>query len=125
MEEKRRKVINKNSKIAWQQQLVNIASDVREKERLEKLKKEKSEKGIDRDSHNRKYIATRIRTYITEGMHPKEAVKRVIEEEKEIVEQFDYLTKNGLDIRKIFANWAQNPHYNYVEKPFEVEDDGR
>ena len=125
MEEKKRKVINKNSKIAWKQQLGNIVSEVYEKERLEKLKKEKSEKGIDRDSHNRKYIATKIRMYKKDGKSEKDAVNKVIEEEKEIVKQFDYLTKNGLDIREIFANWSKNPRYDYVEKPFVDEDDGR
>ena len=123
--EERRKVINPNTKILWKSEINNIGKEIHDKENAQYLKKEKREKGIDRDSHNRRYIATRIRTYMAEGMSPKEAVKRVIKEEKEIVEQFGYLTKNGLDIEEIFSNWAQNNHYNYVEKPFVVEDDGR
>ena len=58
-------------------------------------------------------------------MKEKDAIEKVINEEKEVVAQFDYLTKNGLDIKKIFATWGNNPHYATKDKPYSNEAEGR
>ncbi len=119
------KGINKRSKIAWKYEISKINQQAKREELKEYLRAEKSQKGIDRDSHNRQYIATKIKQYISEGIKEDEAIEKVIQEEKEVVDQFNYLTKNGLDIRKIFSNWARNPHYGLVDNPFLNKDEGR
>ncbi len=119
------KRINKRSKIAWRQEISKIQEQTRKKSFSEYLKAEKHQKGLDKDTHNRNYIVTKIRQYIAEGMKKEKAVERVIEEEKEVVEEFDYLTKNGLDIRVVFSNWANNPNHKMVNEPFSNKDDER
>ena len=108
MGELKRKKINKRTKIAWKLEISKIESELAAKERKEKLDRQRKERGLDKDNYNRNYITEKIVQYMSEGMQKTDAIKRVIEEEKEIVKSFEYLKDAGLDLRVVFYNWASN-----------------
>lgn len=119
------KKISKNSKIAWKNQINIITYKTNDKMNRENLIKEKKKKGLDKDSHNRAYITTKIREYINNGLKKEEAIQKVMEEEKEIIKQFEYLEKLGLKLEVIFSNWVNGRARETVNRPFSNEDDGR
>ncbi len=116
---------NKRERQVSKERISITCSSAYLKNKPKERKEERKAKGIDRDVYNRCYIATKIKQYKKAGIKEKDAIEKVIKEEKEVVAQFDYLTKNGLDIRQIFATWANNPHYDTVDKPYSNEDEGR
>ena len=58
------------------------------------------------DVKNRRNVQQKIFEYMDKGMTNEEAVDMVMQDE-EIVEQFKYLKKNGLDIKQCFINWTK------------------
>lgn len=76
-----------------------------EKERLRKrYQKQKEELNLNQDYENRKYVKKKIAEYMETGMSQQKAVDLIMQDD--IVSQFDYLKKNGLDIRQCFLNWT-------------------
>lgn len=78
----------------------------------------------DTDTENRKRVMERIEEYrqkgiCQKGICQKEAVDLIIQDKK-VLEQFDYLTKNGLDIRQCILNWS-NKIYREQTSSFEKE----
>ena len=107
-----------NPRMAWGRTIEMIEDEIKKEQLVKRLKVEKSNKGLDRDTHNRAYISTKIRQYIEEGMKKSDAVLRVIDEEPEIVKQFEYLERAGLDLRVVFYNWVSGRQGPKVDKTF-------
>ena len=58
------------------------------------------------DFHNRHYVMDKIFEYIKEGKSEEEALDLIMQDE--IVKEFEYLTKNGLNLRTCFSNWVKS-----------------
>ena len=56
------------------------------------------------DTYNRKYVAKTIAENIQNGLS-EEALDKIMQDP--IVKEFEYLTKNGLNLRECFKDWAQ------------------
>ena len=108
MEELRRKKITKMTKVAWQLEMNKICNEVSSKEAKKINMSTRTQKGLDKDVFNRNYITEKIVKYIIEGMEKEEAIEKVMQEEKEVVESFEYLRKAGLDLKVVFSNWAND-----------------
>lgn len=119
MEELKRKSINKNTKVAWQLEMNKIETEISMKRRREDNILQRNKKGLDKDAFNRNYITEKIVKHIMEGMEKEEAIEKVMEEEKEVVESFEYLEKVGLDLKVVFSNWASDK--NIKKKMHEME----
>ncbi len=79
------------------------------------LKREKEENPADKDKENRTKVIKQIEKYISEGKTLDEALDCICpkNEEDEYINTeyampFEYLTKNGLDIRNIFKSWYES-----------------
>ena len=57
------------------------------------------------DTQNRKRVMERIADYKEKGISQEEAVDLIMQD-KDVLEQFNYLTRNGLDIRQCILNWS-------------------
>lgn len=57
------------------------------------------------DNKNRKYVKIKINEYIQSGLSEEEALDKIMKDD--IVNKFEYLTENGLNIRECFRNWAR------------------
>ncbi len=57
------------------------------------------------DTYNRKYVAKTIAENIQNGLSEEEALDKIMKDP--IVKEFEYLTKNGLNLRECFKDWAQ------------------
>lgn len=60
---------------------------------------------IAKDSDNRKNVIETIQEYMARGNSLQNAVELVMKD-KGLIEPFDYLVKNGLDLRQCFTNWV-------------------
>ena len=74
----------------------------------EGIPKEHQESKSKDDTQNREKIVKKIIQYVKAGMTKEQAIDKVIKEEKELVEKFEYLTKHGLDLKVCFNNWVQD-----------------
>lgn len=83
----------------------SIMKKVREKENEKYNKHRRRQVGIDIDTNKRRYVVSKIKQYMEDGMSNEEAINLVMEE-KEIINQFSYLIKNGIDIKQSFRNWT-------------------
>ena len=108
MEELQRKKITKKTKVAWQLEMHKICNEISYKEAQKINMSTRTQKGLDKDKHNRNYIVEKIIQYMLQGMKKEEAIEKVMQEEKETVESFEYLKKAGLDLRVVFSNWAND-----------------
>lgn len=66
-----------------------------------------------KDTENREYVQNKIIEYIEKGLSKEKAIEEIMKDP--IVKEFEYLTKNGLDIRICFKNWLDarmNPRDN-------------
>lgn len=79
------------------------------------INRKKEENPADRDKENRINVIRQIEKYISEGktldetldiLCPKNNENKYIE--TEYTKQFEYLTKNGLDLRNIFKSWYES-----------------
>ena len=108
MEELRRKSITKMTKVAWQLEINKICNEISSKEAQKINMSTRTQKGIDKDAFNRNYITEKIVKHMIEGMEKEKAIEKVMQEEKEVVESFEYLRKAGLDLKVVFSNWAND-----------------
>lgn len=71
------------------------------------IKKERYEqrKNQQTDGDNRRYIISLIQKNIEQGKTMDEAVEIALKDD--VAKKFEYLTKNGLDIKQCFKNWAE------------------
>lgn len=60
---------------------------------------------IQKDSDNRKNVIETIQEYMARGNSLQNAVELVMKD-KGLIEPFDYLVKNGWDLRQCFTNWV-------------------
>lgn len=58
------------------------------------------------DQENRRYVRNKIKQYIELGMQQKEIVEKILNDS--IMEKFEYLTRNGLDIKLCVTDWVQS-----------------
>ncbi len=68
------------------------------------------------DTKNREKVIRKVIQYVKEGMTKEQAIDKVIKEEKELVENFEYLTKNGLDLKVCFNNWVKDSNLLLIQK---------
>ena len=68
------------------------------------------------DTKNREKVIRKVIQYVKEGMTKEQAIDKIIKEEKELVENFEYLTKNGLDLKVCFNNWVKNSDLLLIQK---------
>jgi len=89
----------------------NAESAIRKLKNLEKPKTS--------DAQNRSYVLSKISRYIKNGMSKNEAIDLIMQDE-DILIKFEYLTKNGLDLRTCFTNWISSiertEEYRSIEK---------
>lgn len=57
-----------------------------------------------KDTENRQYVINKVKKYIIQGKNIEEAIELIMQED--IINSFEYLTKNGLDIRTCIKNWV-------------------
>ncbi len=119
MEELGKKRITKMTKIAWQLEMTKIGREISYRENQKTNMLERTQMGLDKDASNRNYITGKIVKHLMEGMEKEEAIEKVMEEEKEVVESFEYLKKAGLDLKVVFSNWANDK--NIKKKMHEME----
>ncbi len=119
MEELKRKRITKMTKVAWQLEMNKTCNEISFKEAKKINMSARTQKGLDKDVFNRNYITEKIVKHMIEGMEKEEAIEKVMQEEKEIVESFEYLRKAGLDLKVVFSNWASDK--NIKKKMREME----
>lgn len=60
-------------------------------------------KEFSNDTKNRDYVVREEIKYIKEGLSEEKALEKLMNDK--IVKEFEYLKKNGLDIRNCFKNW--------------------
>ena len=70
-----------------------------EKDRYEQRKNQQT------DGDYRRYITSLIQKNIEQGKTMDEAVEIALKDD--VAKKFEYLTKNGLDIKQCFKNWAE------------------
>ena len=58
---------------------------------------------VTNDTLNRDYVVREGVKYIKEGLSEEKALDKLMNDD--IVKEFEYLKKNGLDIRNCFKNW--------------------
>lgn len=58
-----------------------------------------------KDTQNRDYVVRTITSYVKNGLELEQALDKIMKDD--IVKEFEYLRKNGIDIRTCFKNWAQ------------------
>ncbi len=64
------------------------------------------QKSPNEDQENRRYVQNKIKQYIEQGMQQKEIVEKILNDS--IMEKFEYLTRNGLDIKLCVTDWVQS-----------------
>ena len=84
-----------------------------------KRQKERANPNRNTDTENRKRVVERIAEYRKKGITQEEAADLIMQD-KEVLEQFNYLTKNGLDIRKCILTWS-NRIYRERQSSLEKE----
>ena len=70
------------------------------------LKREKGNPQKTTDTKNREYVKDKIVEYIKSGLSEEKAIEEIMKDP--IVKEFEYLTKNGLDIKECFKNWVRS-----------------
>ncbi len=65
------------------------------------------------DYENRQYVRNKILEYIKEGLVVNEIVKRILSDD--VMKNFGYLEKNGLDITKCVTSWVQDAMNKNIE----------
>lgn len=63
------------------------------------------------DTYNRDYVVRTIVNDIKNGLSEEEALDKIMKDP--IIKQFEYLSKNGLNIRECFKDWARRE----IKKP--------
>ena len=58
------------------------------------------------DSQNRKYVADKVHEYMEAGKSLDEAVDLIMQDD--IIKEFDYWAKNGLDVRQCVKNLVKS-----------------
>ncbi len=101
------KKINKNTKIAWRQQIEMIATENSIKMNKHIRQEERKRNGLEADAYFRQYIRDKMMEHVNSGMKKSDAVLKVIKEEKEAVKHLEYLEKAGLDLKVVFYGWIQ------------------
>lgn len=68
------------------------------------------------DTYNRDYVVRTIVNDIKNGLSEEKALDKIMKDP--IIKQFEYLSKNGLNIRECFKDWARreikNPRRNFA-----------
>ena len=77
-------------------------------------REEKRKRLPNEDQANRQYVQNKIKQYIEQGMQQKEIVERILNDS--IMEKFEYLTRNGLDIKLCVTDWVQSAVKRYNVK---------
>lgn len=90
----------------------------------EGIPKEHQESKSKDDTQNRVKVIKKVAQYVKEGMTKEQAIDKIIKEEKELVENFEYLTKHGLDLKVCFNNWVNDSDLIMAKKS-EKERNGR
>lgn len=80
----------------------------------EKDLRESQKPQISQDTKNRNYVVEKMTEYMQNGLTEDEAVEKIMKDP--IVEQFEYLTKNKIDIRRCFRDWTRNTNNNKKTK---------
>ena len=62
-------------------------------------------KKVSSDTLNRDYVVRTVVSYINKGISMEKALDKIMEDD--IVKEFEYLTKNGLDMKKCFRDWVE------------------
>lgn len=88
-----------------------ISREVDAIKNIELNQKRRTESSINQDEKVRRYVRRKMEEYVGEG-HSKEEVIDLVMQQKEIVQHFSYYTKNGIDIRKIFRKWLEEPEHS-------------
>lgn len=83
------------------------------------VKKLHEENPADKDKRNRHNVRMKIQKFIDGGKTLDEAVE-ILSKDEEILKQFEYLTKNGLNLATIFKTWYK-PHINNSSKTCDIE----
>lgn len=63
------------------------------------------------DTYNRDYVVRTIVKDIKGGLSEEEALDKIMNDP--IIKKFEYLSKNGLDIKECFRDWARRK----IKKP--------
>lgn len=81
-----------------------IGCEIEKEENRKIIQRQTEQLNLNQDYENRKYVKKKIAEHMEKGMSQEEAVDLIMQED--IVSQFEYLKKNGLDIRQCFLNWT-------------------
>lgn len=87
-------------KVLSQTIMNGITNEIYQKEKKKRL-------NPNSDTENRKRVMERIAKYRKKGVSQEEAIDLIMQD-KEVLEQFNYLTKNGLDMKQCILNWSNN-----------------
>ena len=63
-------------------------------------------KTISNDTQNRDYVVKTGIRYMESGLSEDEAIEKLMNDE--IVQKFEYLKNNGVDIKNCFKNWIKS-----------------
>lgn len=67
----------------------------------------KKESATDKDRENRSRVLRQIEEAVSKGENLDKVVEKLANND-EITKQFEYLTRNGLDLRRIFKSWYES-----------------
>ena len=71
-----------------------------------RLEQQRKEAKLDEDVANRENVRRKLKDYLINGKTIEEAANLIMQDE-EIVAQFSYYTKRGIDLKQCFMNWAK------------------
>ena len=89
-----RRMMNPKNKIN-EMKICNVEQEIRKKQKIE----------VSNDTQNRNYVVRAGVEYIKAGLSEEETLDKLMNDD--IVKEFEYLKKNGLDIRNCFKNWIK------------------
>lgn len=64
-----------------------------------------------KDTYNRDYVIRKVISDIKNGFSLEQALDKIMEDD--IVKEFEYLKKNGIDIKSCFKDWVERE----IKKP--------
>ncbi|MCI8383661.1 MAG: hypothetical protein HFJ33_02155 [Clostridia bacterium] len=82
----------------------NINTEIMQKESRQRKQDTRKELNLEQDMKIRRYVRRKIEEYRAEGNSKETTIERILEE-KGIKQHFDYLTKNGVNLKKCFLGW--------------------
>ena len=100
----------------WQKYVIEPSINANQMAR--QINRDKKNKAS-QDTQNRKYVIDKSIALLQQGKSIEEVMNEIMEDD--IIQEFQYLAKNGLDIRNTIRQWVEANSKKIIKKENEIE----